>query len=83
MPNSVGHTRVCVVVASGVSKRAIVRNRLKRQAREVLRAAIFDGRLNRALDVVVMIRAASATITDEQRVGFYKKLFERCHILSS
>lgn len=81
MPSASGHARVCVIVASGVSKNAVVRNRVKRQARDVLRRAVEDGRV-RAIDVVVMIRGAAVRVNDAARSDFYRKFFERAGIIS-
>lgn len=80
MPNTYGHARVCVIVASGVSKSAVVRNRIKRQTRDVLRRAVADGRV-RAIDVVVMIRGAAVRIEDAARPDFFRKLLERAGVI--
>ncbi|MCX6780872.1 MAG: ribonuclease P protein component [Candidatus Magasanikbacteria bacterium] len=80
LANTLGRPRVTVIVASGVSKRAVVRNRLKRQARDVLRLAVEHGAITQPLDIIVMIRAGAAKIEDEVRRDFFKKLFERARL---
>ncbi len=80
--NTLGRPRVCVIVAGGVSKLAVVRNRVKRQARDVLRVAVERGAMNGALDVVVMIRAAAVRVEDDRRREFFKIFFERVGIVA-
>lgn len=80
-PNRVGHPRMTVVVASGVSKLAVVRNRLKRQCRDVLRVALQNGDIVGTFDIVVMIRSGAVRIPDGERRAFFKEMFERARIL--
>ncbi len=80
-PNTLNRPRVNVIVASGVSKQAVVRNRVKRQARDVLRVAVTEGALYQPLDVIVMIRSAIVKVEDGVRREFFKKFFERVGIL--
>lgn len=80
-PNTVEHPRTTVIVASGVSKNAVVRNRVKRQCRDVLRVAITNGEIRQPLDIIVMIRSAIVKVPDETRRDFFKKFFERIGIL--
>ena len=82
VPNTVGHPRVCVVVAAGVSKRAVVRNRVKRQAREVLRVAIQNKELSHAIDIVLMIRQPAAKIIDGERPEVFKNFFIKTGLFS-
>lgn len=79
-PNTVGRPRMTVIVASGVSKEAVVRNRVKRQARDVLRVAVKEGVLTQPLDIIVMIRSAIVKVDDGVRRDFFKKFFERIGI---
>jgi ribonuclease P protein component len=67
LQNILKHPRMCVVVAGGVSKKAVVRNRLKRQVRAVLRAAIQSGKISYTVDIVVMVRAPFVKVADELR----------------
>lgn len=80
-PNLLKHPRMAVVVASGVSKSSVVRNRIKRQARDVLRLAIQGGAITQPLDVILVIRPPATKIPDETRREFFKKFFERSRLL--
>lgn len=80
-PNILQRPRMAVVVASGVSKSAVVRNRIKRQARDVLRLAIQDGVITQPLDVILVIRQPATKIPDETRRVFFKNFFERSRLL--
>lgn len=80
-PNVLKHPRIAFVVASGVSKSAVVRNRLKRQCRDVLRVAIQAGFITQPLDIVVVIRSAAVQVPDDERRAFFKNFFERARLL--
>jgi ribonuclease P protein component len=81
VPNPLGFPRVGFVVASGVSKRAVVRNRIKRQAREVVRLAIEQKLLTHSIDIIIMLRPAAAKIADDVRREFFREFFERIGII--
>ncbi len=66
--------RFTVVVGSSVSKKAVVRNRLKRQIRDVIRRAILVGALAGAVDVVIIVRPPFVAVPDKERVAFVEKL---------
>lgn len=81
LPNTLQHARIAVVVASGVSKKAIVRNRLKRQMRDVLRIAIQQKQFNYTIDIVIMIRPPATRIPDGERREFYRNFLQRARLL--
>lgn len=81
VPNTLGVPRVGFVVAGGVSKKAVVRNRIKRQAREVVRRAIEQKKLNHSIDIILMLRPAVAKIADNARREFFNEFFERIGII--
>lgn len=81
LQNKFQHPRMCVIVAAKVSKKAVVRNRLKRQVREVLRAAIQSGKILYTIDIVVMVRAPFAQIPDDARQEYMKKYLQHIQLL--
>lgn len=70
-------SRMTVVVSSGVSKSAVVRNRIKRQAREVMEAAVEASRISESFDAVLVMRPPIADIADSARYYFLKEFFQR------
>lgn len=54
--SSLPHPRIGIVVSSKVEKKAVIRNRLRRQAAEVLRSLI--DRSSIAIDAVVVVRTS-------------------------
>ncbi|MBF8280690.1 MAG: ribonuclease P protein component [Candidatus Magasanikbacteria bacterium] len=55
-PNRLREPRYAVVVGTKVSKRAVVRNRLKRRIREQLRLLIKDKVVRGGFDAIVSVR---------------------------
>lgn len=74
-PNRLTRPRIAVVASSGVSKLAVVRNRIKRQARAVLGTAIQSGQLKNPVDYVLVLRAPITKILDDKRTDFFVKFF--------
>ena len=72
---------MCVIVAAGVSKRAVIRNRLKRQVREVLRLAIKEGKITYTIDMVVVIRAPFAKVADDARQEYFADFLKKIGLL--
>lgn len=70
-------SRMTVVVSSGVSKYAVDRNRIKRQAREVMEAAMEASRSPEPFDAVLVMRPPVADIADSERYYFLKEFFQR------
>jgi ribonuclease P protein component len=67
VPNDLGHPRLGISVPKRVSKRAVVRNRIKRLVREAFRLMQHD--LPRGYDIVVVARSQEATLlADYQRL---------------
>jgi ribonuclease P protein component len=66
-PNGLAVTRFAVVVGTKVSKRAVVRNRLRRQIREAIRLRL--GTIKPGFDVMVLVRkeAIGKTFQDLER----------------
>ena len=56
-PNQLEVSRFAFVVSTKVSKKAVVRNKLKRQMREIVHEAVKD--MKQGIDVVVMARKES------------------------
>ena len=81
LQNTLKHPRMCVVVASGVSKKAVVRNRLKRQVRDVLRTAIQKGTISYTIDIVVMIRAPFIKVPDDARPTYVIDYLKHIHLI--
>lgn len=80
LPNRVERPRFAVVVGGTVSKKAVVRNRLKRQVRDVLRRAVVNGAIAAPQDMVVMVRPSFAALPDSKRVLFVEQLLLRLHL---
>lgn len=55
LKNSLANSRFGFVIGTKISKSAVVRNRLKRQVREVIRLLFKDNKIQPGFDVVVMI----------------------------
>lgn len=55
LKNSLNYSRFGFVIGTKISKSAVVRNRLKRQVREVIRLLFKDGKIQNGFDVVMMI----------------------------
>lgn len=80
-PNTFSHPRIAVIVASGVAKTAVLRNRLKRQCRDVLRVAIQQGVISHPFDIAVIIRSPATRIPDRERRAFFRSFFERARLI--
>lgn len=77
--NQLGHARIGLVVSKKVSKKAVIRNRIKRQVRENFRLQQDDFD---AYDFVIVAKAplsaiASATITPQLQ-PLWLKAIKRC-----
>lgn len=69
-----------MVVGGTVSKKAVVRNRLKRQVRDVLRRAVKTGALRGGVDLVALVRPIFTKVPDDERVLFVEQALLRLHI---
>lgn len=79
-PNRIGLPRFTVVVGSTVSKKAVMRNRIKRQVRDVMRRAIKTGAISRGVDLVAVVRPVCVAIPDRGRVLFIEQTLMRLKI---
>jgi len=79
MKNPLGHARVGLVVSKKVSKKAVVRNRIKRQIREAFR---LQQRQLGAIDFVVVAKAPLSAIAFDSIVEplqpLWLKASKRC-----
>lgn len=74
MTNTLGHARVGLVVSKKVSKKAVVRNRIKRQVREAFRLKQQD---LGAIDYVVVAKAPLSGIAFDSIVEPLQALWPR------
>ncbi len=72
-------TKIAVVVGTKVSKRAVVRNRLKRRTREALRLLIT--RLQPGFDIVVFPRPLVDDVTFLELQKILEELFLKARLL--
>lgn len=56
LANSLEVTRVGFLVGLKISKKAVVRNKIRRRLREIFRLLIKDGKLKKGFDIVVLVR---------------------------
>lgn len=78
-PNRLEVSRFAFVVSTKVSKKAIVRNRLKRQMREIVHEIVKDLRQGR--DVVVMARKESVDMEFGAMKESLRKAFKKAGLL--
>lgn len=72
-------TKIAVVVGTKISKRAVVRNRLKRRTREVLR--LLTPRLQSGFDVVAFPRMPVDEVSFEELQKIITDLFIKARLL--
>ena len=53
LPNNLKNSRFAVVVANKVSKKAVVRNKLKRQVREIIKSS--QNKLDKNYDIIINV----------------------------
>jgi len=76
--NNLEETRFGFIVSKKISKRAVVRNRVKRIFREQTRLILKD--IKGGFDVVVIIKSSSITSLDAKRILL--ELFKQANILN-
>ena len=81
LQNSLSYARMTVIVANGVSKNAVARNRLKRQMRDVLRVAIQSGSITYTIDIIVVVRALAMRVSDGDRREFFRNFLQRAQLI--
>jgi len=79
---TVDDLRIGFAVGLGVSKKAVVRNRVKRQLREIIRLLLKDDKIKHGYHVLVMAKAnvvGKEYVEIEREVG---ELLRRCGIFN-
>lgn len=69
------HPRFCIQVGRRVSKKAVVRNRIRRRAREAFRGPLSG--LDRGFDLVVMAQIGVADLPWDELTARSRRLVER------
>ena len=81
LPNALGHARWGFAVGKGLSKRAVVRNRIKRRLREAVRTAL-PGAVG-SYDIVVTARGRSVEASFSTLSGALGKQLSRANVLEA
>ena len=79
LPNGLAKPRVTVVVGTVVSKRAVARNRIKRQTRHELRQLL--GGLQVGVDLMISLKPAILKTASQERQSSLRYLLERAGII--
>lgn len=77
--NGLENSRFGLVVSLKVSKKAVVRNKVKRRLREIIRARIKD--IKKGFDVALIALPGSDTKDFEETKKLIEKLFKKVRIL--
>lgn len=77
--NGLPHTRIGVVVANSVSKRATARNQIKRWIREVVRKEL--PRLRSGMDLVISANVSAASASYQDIQGEIAWLLQRAKLM--
>ncbi len=77
--NGLENSRLGFIVSLKVSKKAVVRNKVKRRLREIIRARIKD--IKKGFDVVLIALPGSDTKDFEETKKLVEKLFKKVGIL--
>jgi ribonuclease P protein component len=77
--NLIGHVRLALVTSRSVDKRATVRNRLRRRAKEWLRAQ--EERMRQPLDVAIIFKKEAAKAPRKKFYEELKRSFNRVSCL--
>jgi ribonuclease P protein component len=83
LKNSLTNSRFGFVIGTKISKSAVVRNRLKRQVREVIRLLFKDDKIQPGFDVVMMIAIGIKDKKHEEIAREVKMLVEKTGLLNS
>ena len=78
-PNNLDFSRFAVVVSNKVSKKAVERNRLKRQFKDILRLARL--KIKPGFDIVFFIKDSSLNKDYDQFLGAVTKILEKAELL--
>ncbi len=76
LPNNLNHSRFCIIISAKISKKAVVRNKLKRRLRAILYHNLSNFSQN--YDIIILTKPA-AVVADYQQLQekiqqFIKKL---------
>ncbi len=77
--NNLGHPRVGIVVSTKVSKKAVVRNRLRRRFYAQMRELL--ARLDGGVDIVIMVRHQAIDQDSSQIGNDLEKTLNRANLL--
>ncbi len=78
-PNRLEHPRVAVVVGTVVSKRATVRNRIRRQLRHLLAAELKHSK--RGVDLMLSVKSPALTLDAEHRQALVHLLLQHARVI--
>ena len=78
--NQLGHPRIGIVVSTKVSKRAVIRNRLRRRFYAQMRHLLLQ--INGGVDIVIMVRHSAIDQESAQIARDLEKALTRAHLLS-
>ncbi len=73
--NGLDHPRFCIPVGRKVSKKAVVRNRIRRRIREAFRGPL--GQLNQGVDLVVLAQRSVAELPWDELTQRSHRLIDR------
>ena len=79
-PNSIGHSRLGLVVAKKNVRKAVLRNRIKRIAREVFRQQTAGGS---SLDVILLARRGIDTLDKKSLAALLERQWQRLQGMAS
>lgn len=79
LPNGLPQTRVGFVVSKKVSKKAVVRNKIKRQLREIARPKVKSSQ-QQGLDIVIFVKPQAVNSDFEQIKKTAEELFKKMGI---
>lgn len=77
--NQLGHPRIGIVVSTKVSKKAVIRNRLRRRFYAQMRHLL--PRINGGVDIVIMVRHSAIDQESAQIARDLEKTFHRANLL--
>jgi|SRR3989338_2002581 len=78
LTTKLAYPRVTVVIGKTVSKRATVRNRLKRQLRHLLRSELAD--IHRGVDIMLFVRPSFAKAPQLEQHATLKDVLQRSRL---
>ena len=76
LPNKLEKNRWVIIVSTKVSKKAVIRNRLRRQVREIIRLNFLDDKMGLDIMVIVKNNAIGVDYKDLEKdlLFFYEKI---------